>query len=605
MKQKCTIFISLFFALFYFTGCEYELSGEFDHNIQKPADTHEGSITLSSDIDSIVICETTDMSYAVNSFGLKCNGIVFEYLDTKVTNENSSKGSFTITPDFSIKGWFDLKASFYMGTGTGSIADKFKAENYIGERSWKVRFQDLTGYDYKYQYRINRDGFLELFWIKPPYVRGINSSINGGSTIHPNITKISGDTTFFTDSIYFGGNTNYYTLSLNYKGRNLLWKTINPDYPFPELIITPFGFDSAVVSWDKSPLRQYYKVYYEQAWQHYIYTGSENSFKVKCPLGIPLRYILEIYPYDYKRNVYNYTTVNATYKNGNPANYKFTYSYVKDQFYVPGINSITKLEKVDVTTSEGNAYAGSGPNKYELWGNHFGTRFVGLYSDEIHIFNENLMEVNKITVNTGSSNYGGQMTFNNCFMYYDYNKYMCYIINVGDNPAWQQFSFNPSPADEGSFGSVRLSLDGKYAFWQGQKYFIIYDVSSHNSANIVYQCPVKEVFTSIGNPLNYAEIIVAKPNKIEVRSLPDFGLIRQLDLPGETKIWLLTIDTYSNSLLLYAGSYVHVINLATMKDILKFGASISDYSILSARLHRNNFFLNGTRTDLTPYLNKQ
>lgn len=601
MKQKFTIVICLLFALFYFTGCEYKLSGEFDQNIQMPADSHAGAISLSNDMDSIVLCETTNVSYAVNAFGLKCNGIVIEYLNTKITNEYSSNGSFTITPDFSIKGWFDMKASFYLGTGSGSIADKFKAENYIGGKTWKVRFQDLTGYDYKYQYRINRDGFLELFWIKPEYIKDIYSSINQSSTIHPNITKISGDTTFFTDSTYYGGNTNSYTLSLNYNGRNLLWKTINPDYPFPGLKITSFGFDSVVVSWDKSPFRQYYKVY-QEAWQRYIYTGRGNSFNAKCPLGIPQQYNLEIYPYDYKNNVYNYKTVSTTYKNGATADYKFTYSYEKDQFYIPGSTDVTKIEKVDVTTPQGNGYANAGLNKFELWGNHHGTRFVGMYSEYLHVFDEGMNEVSKIYIGTAWENSGGQMTANDCFMIYYNDMNICKIWNVGTDQSWQQFSFNPSAGEVTNLGRVRLTLDGKYACWYSLINFILYNVSNHSTANIVYQCPIGDICSVVANPLNYNEIIVGRKDKIEVRSVPDFHLLRQIDLPGTGNCYILTVDTYSNTFLIISDSF-RVIGLSDMKEWFKFSAGQSS-TVYSARLHRNNFFLNGTRTDLTPYFKK-
>ena len=109
-------------------------------------------------------------------------------------------------------------------------------------------------------------------------------------------------------------------------------------------------------------------------------------------------------------------------------------------------------------------------------GNHLGTRFVGFYSGEIHVFDESLNEVKKITIGSATDNYGGQMTVDNCFAYYDYNKNLCNIINVGTDPIWQQFSFKPSASDESASGTIRLSLDGKYAFWRGSKYFTIYDV---------------------------------------------------------------------------------------------------------------------------------
>lgn len=604
MRQNLNNIFFISAILLLFTSCEYELSGEFNRDIAKPANSHEGSISLSKDMDSILIYEETDIQYSVNSFGLQCNGIQLEYLNTKFSNQYSTSGIFRITPDFSITDWFDLKADFYLSTGSGSIADKFKAENYIGTKTWKVRFVDLSKIDFQFQQHINKDGFLELFWIKPSFLPTISSSISQGSTIHPHISKIKGDTTFFADSTYYGGNSTYYRLDLNLDHRNIYGKSINPNYPFPELQITPLGLDSAIVSWTKSPLRQYYKVFNANGSQGYIFTGFDNSFKIPCLPGLVQDIYLEIYPYDYKNNVFNHETIKTKYKKGLSANYKFTYSYVKDQFYIPSPNSISKIEKVDITTTEGNTYANLGVNKYELWGNHMGTRFVGCYSGEIHVFDESLNEVRKMTKLDPNDNYGGQMTDDNCFMYYDYNNYMCYIINVGESLSWQQFSFDPSPTDEASFGYIKLSLDGKYAFWRGNKYFIIYDVSNHLNANIVYQCPNSEVYSFMGNPLNYKEVVISKMDKIEVRSLPEFQLIKHIDLPGEGNSYMLTFDTYSNSFLAFSKKHFHVINMVGMKDALKFGSNFNDISMYYARLHRNNFFINGTKTDLTPYLNK-
>ena len=302
-----TIFVLITIAVAC-TACEYELSGEFNQDIKMPTGSHEGSVVLSKDMDSIVIFEPTDIQYSVSTFGLQCNGIQLEYLDTKITNQYSSTGTFTITPDFSVDGWFDLKADFYLGTGSGSIADKFKAENYIGTKTWKVCFLDLTKYNFQFQHRANKDGFLELFWIKPSFLPTVYSDINVSSTIHPHISKVVGDTTFFADSTYYGGNSKNYALRLILNNRVVYEKTIKPNYPFPEFKIIPLGLDSATVSWTKSPLRQFYKVY-SKAWQQYDYKGFENSFKTQCTPGFMKKFYLEIYPYDYKNNIYEYTTI--------------------------------------------------------------------------------------------------------------------------------------------------------------------------------------------------------------------------------------------------------------------------------------------------------
>src|SRR5665647_1935764 len=178
MKQSLKIILFILVILPLFAGCQYELTGAFDQNIKMPDASHTGDINLSKDMDTIVIYEPTNIQYSINTFGLQCNGVQLEYLNTKITNQYSYIGTFTITPNFAITGWFDLKATCYFSTGSGSIAEKFNAENYVGTKTWKVCFLDITKYDFKFQHRINKDGFLDLFWIKPSFLPAIVSDIN-------------------------------------------------------------------------------------------------------------------------------------------------------------------------------------------------------------------------------------------------------------------------------------------------------------------------------------------------------------------------------------------------------------------------------------------
>jgi hypothetical protein len=584
-------------------SCEFELTGEFKNDIEKPADAHEGYITLSTEMDSIVIYEQTEFRYEVNSFGLQCNAIQIEYLDQKIINQDNQRGSFFITPDFNHTEWFDLKIDFYLGTGSGSIADKLKAENYAGTKTWKVRFMDLTKYDYKFQHRVNQDGFLELFWVKASFMPYYNSNINYTNTIHPQITKVSGDTTFFVDSTYYGGSSQSFYLSIKLGNNKFYNSTLTPNYPFPELKVKAIGLDSVEVSWTESPLKRYYKLNTNSSWQQYVYAGFKNSFRMALTPGVLEKFYLDIYPFNYKKYIYQYTSVNTSFRIGETASYSFQYSYLKDQFFIPAQNGSSRVEQVDLTTVEGNSYANNGINKKTLWGNQSGTRFVQFYSGDIHIFDDSLNEVKKIATGAPSEQVGGQMTMSNCFGYYHFNQSLYFIHNVGDDASWQQFSFKPYPADENILGSILMSQDGNYVYWRGDKYFIIYDVSNHTDAKNIYQSSATEVYAAMGNPLNVKEVIISKTNKIEVRSVPGFELIKQIDLPEAGNSILINVDTYSNCLLTFSNKYFHVIKLDTMKEIFKFGGTPNGVSPYSARLLRNIFFFNSTKTDLTPYLN--
>lgn len=605
MRQHLLVFLYLAAINAILVSCEYELSGEFYNEINKPSQSHSGEIILDTHTDSIVIFVPTDIKYSLNTFGLECNALQIEYLDKTESNLFTPVGQFRITPDFSIDEWFDLKATFYLGTGSGSIADRFKAENYVGTKTWKVKFVEFKKYDFQTGMRVNKDGFLEIFWIKPSYFPEIRSSINQTSTIHPEITKIAGDTIIFTDSVYFGGNSTKYYLQLFFNENNSIQKILQPNYPFPQVNISPIGLDSVLVSWSESPLNRYYRVYTDNGgWQRYVYTGKSNSFKAAITPCVSQIFYLETYPNDKVR--YGYQTVNANYKRGEDANYYSYYSSEKEQFYIISPNNKTKIEAVDITTTAGNEYANNSPNKFPLRGNYMGSRFVGIFAGEIEVFDSELNEINKIQVADVSPSLGGQMSTNNTFGYYNYTTGIYTLLNVGDDAGWQKFTFKPSPDGEISLGYTNLSVNGNYIFWQGWtgESFIIYDISNHKNAVQIYKSSILDIYSLIVNPQKTNEIIIGRKDKIEFRSVPGFQLIRQIDLPGQGNVMVLNADSKYNSILAYCNNYFRIFKLDDLSLTLKFDGSTAT-SPNGARLYRNTFFFRNSKIDLKPYLSNK
>lgn len=602
MLKLVKIILFSFAFVFLLAGCEFDLKGEFFNEINKPADSHNGEIILNIQKDSIVIFEPTDIKYSLNTFGLECNAIVIQYLNIEEKNLNTPVGGFHITPDFNNNEWFDLTAKFYLGTGSGSIADKFKAENYVGSRTWKVKFVDFKKYDFKSGMRVNRDGFLEIYWIKPSFFPEIRSYINPQSTIHPEITRIVGDTTFFTDSVYFGGNSTTYHLSLIYDQDIYTERYLQPNYPFPEIKFTPIGLDSVLVSWTDSPLRRYYKVLYEDADGKFAYVGWNNSFRaVVTPC---VNYNFYLYISRNEKVKYENITVSSNYKKGDNANYGFHYSYVKDKFYFVSPQNSQKIESIDIGKISENEYANKTPNKYSIRGNFLGTRFVTILPNELQVFDLDLNETSRKIVNGASPDIGGQMSTNDIFGFYDYNVGLYHVVNVGVDKTWDQFSFKAYPDGEIKLGYTNLSVDGKYVIrrgWTGES-FVIYDIRDRENVKQVYKCPLSDIYSLIVNPLNANEIIIGRDNKIEFRSLPDFQLIRQVDMPGELAIIVLNVDSYSNRMLLYSNKYFKILNLKNYTIDFKFEGKKVSYP-WDARLYRNIFFFNTMKYDISPYLN--
>ena len=570
-------------------GCQFELSGDFFRELSKPAASHKGEITLSLDQDSIIIYEPTKVNYSVNSFGLKYNAIEIEYLKTKVTNDFESSGSFMLTPDFSVNGWIDLKATFYLSSGSGSIAEKLKAENYVGTKTWKVKFFNLNAFDFKFQYHVNKDGILELFWVKPSCI----SSVEGKVTRYGNEvlqSKISGDTLFYADDSYCG-DMQMYNLSITVKNQAYKGFSLSPNYPYPELKFKSLGLDSCLISWTPSPIKRYYKL-------NELYAGFGNSFKYKCTPGDLKAYDLYIYPPNYKPGQFSTYNVWTFYQNGGiKADYRFTYSYLKDRFVL----SMGK-DYPNITVSDNNipAYdnpANGGKPEYQLYGNNQGTQYVGLGYGVLYVFDKDLNKTKEITLGVPGQFwfYIMQLTDNGCFAYYDnFKEYV--VNNVGSDPSWQQFRFKPNNEDYQMGFMTQISVMGDHFYWLGKNYFYIYDISDHKNAKIVYSAPSSKVGSILANPLNNDELIVGQDSKIEVYSSPDFKLKKQISLPGVGKIYIENVDTYDNYLLASSTNYSHIINLENMKEVLRFGSG------LGGVMYRKQLFVNSYKIDLTPYL---
>lgn len=595
MRQYSKQFLLIFSIFLFSTSCQYELSGGFNREVSKPDASHPANITLSFNKDSIIIYDVTDVNYSVNSFGLNCNNIEIEFLDTKFNNSFNSSGSFTLTPDFSVKDWFDLKVKFYLSTGTGSIADRLKAENYIGSKTWKVRFFDISTYDFKFQEHVNSDGILELFWIKPTYLTSLAGEIDRPTSVELLPSKVSGDTIFYADKD-FCGNEGSYNLYL-YANNNHTYRhiVVTPNYPYPELKVTPMGIDSCLVTWTPSPIKRYYKL-------NEKYSGFGNSYKEQITLGETQFYDLHIFPPNYKSSLFGVKSTWLNYTVGTKAEYSYCYSKAMDKFYLskssimPNItSSILPLPSYDYSID------GTGAS-YSLVCNNQGTCILGLSYDAIKVFDQNYNTIK--TVNLAAGSLGATM----CDLaddgsYGNFPNNKNYIIkNFGSDNSWSEFSFEPkfvdNPQWKYEFG-ISLTVDGKYVACRGGFDFYLYDVSDHKTANIVYIAPMAEVYRAMGNPLNSKELIVSCVDKIEVRTCPEFQLIKKFELAGFGLLVALNVDTYSNLLLIYSQSYYHIINLATMKELTRFKR---DY-YHSARLYRKQLIFTGNLViDLTPYL---
>jgi hypothetical protein len=568
-------------------------------DIKKPNTFQQFDITLSATKDSIVVFGQTDFNFSVNTYNLKFNVAVLKYLHKEQTFEQSS-GSFTLYPELSNENWFDLTIDFYVCTGTGSIADKLNAENYLGSKTWKVKYLDLKSFNYQFQNHINADSILEVFWVKPTDAPSTIGTVYKSFTTKMTATRISGDTLFYADPRYCGSGQDYHLYVSSNNNEQVEFNT-SVNYPYPEFNIIAIGLDSCMVSWTPSPIKRYYEL-------GTLYEGYTNSFKDQALPGMNKFYSLHTYSPDGTYTTAINSNIWINYQQGTKAEYRWAYSNVKDKFALSKGNISPGLEWCDYTLPAYDNSANGGNWEYILCGNNKGTHFAGIIYGVLHIFDENLVDIRQISLGTRpetDSYYYLQVTDNGCFTYLnDYREFT--ILNLGSDTSWQKFTFKPNYIDSTdisyAMGMTSLTADGHFAAVCCERNLYIYDVSDHQNAKVVFSTPRSNAYSVLANRLNKEELIVTSKDKIEVRSCPDFQLRKQLVLEGMGNFNIMNVDSYSNILLVSSSTYYHFINLDTMKEIFRLTLGGNYLYGYGGRLYRKQFFMGNTKTDMTPYL---
>lgn len=277
--------ISFFGLIFLLPSCLYDTNQLSEVDIAQPQPGHMLTLTLSEDKDSLIIFGETAFRYDVNTFGLDFTAIEVNFKGQSYLLDKSS-GALSITPDWdNTTDWLDLTINFYASTGTGSIADLLKAENYVGTKTWKVKYVDLRKHDYSLHQRISADSILQIYYLNPHYINTLQGDLTRFPLVNMKLTSRNGDTLFFADSSYFRGPASYRLEITKNVGYNRYFDlSVNYD-SFSRLTVTDINKDSCLVSWTSIPFKVDYMVIdsYVHVDHNVYYKGDGHSFKDTQP----------------------------------------------------------------------------------------------------------------------------------------------------------------------------------------------------------------------------------------------------------------------------------------------------------------------------------
>lgn len=547
--------ISLLFLQLTVVSCIYSPDLENFVVVEEPAPNHRFDLSLVPDNDTIRIFNYTELTFNYNPYGLKLLQATIT-IDTTTQSVYSDTAIISINPEDYSPGIHLLKARYYSNSGSGSIADKLGAEGYMIEKNYVLLIDGSLAKSITAQYSINSDQMFELSWPECTNMNFDAYIITKGSQ---NIKTIKDRKCMhWVDSLYVGGSAGY-SVDVRVITNNRVTQGsilhVNEDYPhlnFKEVTI-----DSVMVYWNRPRIKSY--VYFGN--REFAYNADTFLITRTPMMGVQQQYQLSTRSYyDKTNNAYIYATLDAKYYTLgsyiNLATRMIAYNKIRNIFFSFSYNSLSACDmvtkKIINTTSL--------PETITRLSNGVNSDKLAVYTDNtVYIFqNETLTKPIKISVD--GLNSGGMfvLTDNDYVALRCYNK--IYLINLNNtSEVSTQVLYDPlkyGPYDLPTY-ICTASQDGKYIFVGSDKDSRIYQFD--NKKFSLVKSDSRSYYSALFNPLNPSEIVFTfwGNNTLEVRSIPDFSLLRTIQLPDhfhienfDTRTGLLLISNFSKLLII-------------------------------------------------------
>ena len=256
MKRYLLWSLSLIFILL--LGCEYDTEEVNYIEIEPPAETHTFYIALEDigENELIYVYGPTNLRYALGNIP---DGVEPEI---KWMLNNTQVGSsflayehhFYIDPREFPEGEYTLTMTISMPTNTGSLADVLEVENYVGEKTFRVKIAKLTEADKNLNMRqeISESRQLKIVWDKPDLQQ---VEVEGYTIYYRNqqVTMITDpDQTEWIDTSYVSG-TQTIQLTVRFKNDKIEpWQNhfnvVSPEFSENSFIVEEMGFGKVRIS---------------------------------------------------------------------------------------------------------------------------------------------------------------------------------------------------------------------------------------------------------------------------------------------------------------------------------------------------------------------
>nr|WP_319397654.1 hypothetical protein [uncultured Carboxylicivirga sp.] len=587
-------------------ACEYEPGGSNFVEIEQETVTPV-SITL-NDInpsDTVFIYQSTNINIKVNSAKELVQAEVL--LDgEQITTMYSNQLSFSISPYQYSEGVHKLSIKATLASGTGSLADMMGLEYFWGELSWNFYIVKNIEDKFKFDYRINDDGFMELYWsnlIPDNYIQSY--TVQGSYSQDGDIIITDASQKTYVDYGYVCGN-GYYDVKIILKDGNIFWKYLSIDSPTPGLYFEDIDLERLRVFWDKPLANARFNLFIDD--EVYVTEMVDTSIVVSQYFGEMRSFKLEIKPrmaeYD---NLYNTTSV---YERNNLGMYLelpnwplYAYNKTENIIYTTRYSSLlafdaNSMEIINSIVIEGNPWGLIYGGKLAS-APHNGT-VAAMTGEETWILPNSQLGSSVVIPGVDGDIHTrlAALTSNDQFFVVQGKTNICTVYNSLNGAKEGEFTFTYNTVyDMPDFDTV--SDDGKYFCSSSDTGMEVLEVNGV-STTVVYT-DTREYSGAMFVPSHPDQLLLRVGSVIELRQMPDFTLLQQMEVTNDAL--LCNIDPATTNLLYYQNDSLRVCNVDHLSETLfKIRTNEKYCKMFNSKIV--TYGNGGLCLDIEPYLNE-
>lgn len=598
--------VLVFAMVLLFAACEYEPSGRNFVELTPPGDNIPAAITLNDvkPADTIYVYQNTLFTVKIKSTKGLLGAEVL--MDGQVyANMGGDTFDFTIYPGQIAEGVHKLTVNAAFASGTGSLAEMMGMEGYKGELSWNICIlPDLRDHS-KLDYRINKDGFLEIYWNSI-----VPESIVEKYVVHPALTQKAdsiihdANQKSFVDYGYVCGYA-YYEITTYLKDGYSFMENLSIDKPIPKFYFEDLGSDNLRVYWDKP----FANGRFDLTCDNKIIAGGITDTTITIPqvFGTKRQFSLDFRPrrlgYDTSQNKYtawNYFGQGVSL--GLPNWELYAYNKKDNIIYTSMYNSLVafdanSLQKINTVSMVGNpwgfAYGGkiaSAPHNSSV---------AAMTGEETWIFKDSRF-TNPIKIPSLPGDLHTRLsalTSNDRFFVVQKGSNVCKVFNALTGEEITEIPFTYKTIyDMPDF--VTVSEDGQFFCASSENGIEVFKING-TVASLLHT-DTKEYEGAMFVPSQPDKLLLLVGSNIEIRQMPGFGLIQSLDVSAKGAT-LCNIDPATLNLLYYQKDSLKVCKINNLaKTIFQLRSDQKTCKIFNNKLL--TYGMTGMCFDISPYL---